>query len=90
MDVKEIKEIAEGMKSNGGRGISNTDMNWYMLHKLDKMGEKLDGLVPKKDCLTFREMIEKRQTNRTTWFISLGAIALSTIAVITSLIISIT
>jgi len=88
MDVSEIKEIAEGMKSNGGKGISNTDMNWYMLHKIDALGDKLDGLMSKEDCVTFRESVEKRQANKTTWFISILAIGLSTVAVITSLIIN--
>jgi len=86
VDIDEVKLIAKELR-NGSKGISNSDMNLYLLHKVDAMDNKLDKLVSKEDCLGHRNSCQKRGENKTTWMISISAMVISIIVVIINIFI---
>ena len=43
---KQMKEVIEHLKAqNGNSDISQKDMLWYLVHKVDKIHERIDGQV---------------------------------------------
>jgi hypothetical protein len=88
LNYDEIKEIAEKFKTNGGSKISNTDMNWYLIHRIDDLGAKFDCMMTKDDCLNFRTGLETQAKNKTTWLISIGALSVSFLAIIATVIVN--
>ena len=87
VDMAEVKAIAESLKrENGNKGLTNRDMNLYVLNKLDAIEDKLDGMVSKEDCSSFRKSYDKKASNNVTWVISIVAIAVSITVAIFSII----
>lgn len=51
-----IKKLAKEMKKqNGNQSITNSDMLWYLVHKVDNLDARLDCAVTKEDCKNIRQ-----------------------------------
>lgn len=74
----DIKGIAEKARTkNGNTGISQSDVLWYLVHRVDKINKTLGQTRLVKDCVDYRRQEKDRNSQKITWIIAITAIVIS-------------
>lgn len=75
IDIKGIAE--EARTKNGNTGISQNDVLWYLVHRVDKINKTLGHTRTVKDCVDYRRQEKYKSSQKITWFIAMTAIIIS-------------
>lgn len=74
----DIKGIAkEARTKNGNTGISQGDVLWYLVHRVDEINKTLGQTRLVKDCVDYRNQESNKNSQKITWIIAIAAIVIS-------------
>lgn len=75
IDMEKLAQKAR--TANGNHEISQNDVMWYLVHRVDEISKRMGYTVTSNDCIGYRKRAKDRTAQCITWIIAVIAIAVS-------------